>query len=446
MIIIGMSQGHSSILMKELEQSKSNITSDMMIENGELFGKSAIIVESLDIRSWIVSVMILAMCPGCWVLAICSRLLGRKMMLMISMGLFFTSWFVIVFANDVYQIFIGRIFLGFVGGILVGLVPVYQGECCFPKLRATLNVLHTTSFSLGVELIHVFGNRLHWRTLAMFAGFISIISLFLIYNLRESPIWLLKKKKFRMAVQSWTFWRGTQDFDELKSMHNSEKLNALSKEKSIDNQKCNKFFKPSFLKPLTIILIFFTITQLSGMGAVTHYCIQMITDIAGSDRAYVSTIILDSFRLLSSMTSSLFTKRYGPRTVALFSAFSTSFLLILLSLVVLFKWSPWLALTLLFAYEASVITGLLSLPWVFCGELFSTYDKEIGIGISTSYNYVLYFLVLKSNPDLVLILQPWGAFLFYGFLTSIGSIVLYFILPDTKNKSLREIELMFSTE
>lgn len=124
--------------------------------------------------------------------------------------------------------------------------------------------------------------------------------------------------------------------------------------------------------------------------------------------------------------------------------FFTSIFLIALSLVVFLNFSnSWFALTLFFFYEAANITGIAILPWIYCGELFSTSQKEVGIGISTCYNYILCFLVLKFNLVLVLSLQPAGAFLFYGLLTLIGSIILYFILPDTRNKTLKEIEVMF---
>lgn len=434
-----MAQGHSSILMQDLSPIRSNGTYDTRIENGELYGKPKITVDSLNIRSWIVAVLMFGMCPGSWVLAVFSKYLGRKKILIMSMSLFFLTSITLVFSNDAYQILISRSLFGFSAGISAGLVPVYQGECALPELRAALNVLHSTSVSLGIGICHALGIWFHWRTIALFTGLISIVTMILCFNIVESPIWLLKKRRFRAAVKSWTYWRGTQDLDELKSMYD-DSTGYSSKNANREKHFCS----PGFWKPLGIIMMFFTVTQLSGMGAVTHYCIQMITDITGSDRAYIPTLILDTFRFVSSLTSTFFTKRYGPRTVALWSATTTAFLLISLSLVMLLNLqNSWFALMLLFAFEAAVVTGLLCLPWSFCSELFSTRHKEVGIGISNSYNFVLFFLVLKFNPNLVLELQAWGTFLFYGICTSVGSIILYFILPDTKNKSLKEIELMF---
>lgn len=436
MVLVGMSQGHSSVLMAELKPS-TNSSYSMKIENGEIFDRSNITIESSDTRSWIVALLILFMCPGGWILTVFNRSLGRKQLFTISLALYFVSWMIIAFANDTMFVLIGRAFSGFTSGILVGLIPVYQGECSVPKLRPTFIAIMSAFYSFGLGLSHGLSIWFHWRTIAFFGGLTSVLTLCLSYcTLMESPIWLLEKKKFSQAIRSWSFWRGLQDIGELKSMHGKKSSKLRAGE--------NNFCEPSFLKPLGIIMTFFTVTQMSGAGAVTHYCIQMITEIAGPKRAYIPTMILDTFRLVSSIISSLLTKRYSPRAISLYSAFSVSFFLLSLSVSLLFDiWSPWFSLVLLFAYEASVIMGLMSLPWVFCGELFTMDHKEIGIGIVTTYNYIFYFAVLKFNPVLDEKFQQWGTFLFYGFFTTIGSIILYFILPNTRNKSLKDIELMF---
>lgn len=437
-----MAHGYSTILTNGLELPTINGTYNMMIENGEIFRRPTIVVET-NVRSWIVSSMVLCMCPGCWILAVCGKVLGRKKVLISSVGLFLISWIILVFSSNVIHIFIARTLAGFSSGILMGLVSVYQGESTVPKLRATLNAVHSVCFALGILLSHALGTWFHWRTVAFFAAFISFITLFLNHYVPESPIWLMRKRRFRKAIQSWTYLRGIRDLDELKSMH-VDILNDFSEKKNKKKQFSNTFFSPGFLKPLSIMFAIFTVSQMSGLGVIIHYCIQIITGIAGPERAYIPTLIVDSFRFVSSIAMSILTDRYGIRTMILFSTFSTSFFLILLSLALLFNlWVPLSALMLLFAYEIVVVLGLSSLPWAFCSELFSGSYKEIGVGLSTSYNFLLFFIILKIKTDLFTTLQPWGAFLLFGIFTAVGLIILYFILPETRNKTLNEIELMF---
>lgn len=191
------------------------------------------------------------------------------------------------------------------------------------------------------------------------------------------------------------------------------------------------------------MLVFFTVVQVSGMGAVMNYCTVMIRSIATEDRVNLGTLLLDTSRVISAISLSLVTKKYSSRTLSLYSGFVTASLLILLSTTILTQiWAPWSSLVLLFGYQAAVM-GSVALPWAFCSELFSSTHKAVAMGIVTSYNYLLFFVVLQVNPNLIVLLEPWGAFLVYGLLTLLGTLVLYFVLPDTRNKSLRDIELMF---
>lgn len=442
-IIVGMAHGYSTILINGLETPVSNSSYSMKIENGEVFGKTNIIVESSSERTWIVSIMLLANCPGCLFLTIFGKVCGRKTVLISSIGLFLTSWVLLMFSESSRHIFISRILAGFSSGILTGLLAVYQGECTIPKLRPTLNAAHSVCFNFGVELSHAAGTWFHWRTVAFLAAVISASSLCSNCFVPESPVWLVRKRKLRKAIESWTCLRGTRDLDELKFMY-VDILNQSSRRKSEKSQFFSAILSPGFYKPLGVMFAVFTVSQMSGLGAVLHYCLQIITEITGPDRAYVPTLILDTFRLAVSIGLSILTRRYSLRTLTLFSAFSTSFFLILLSLVIyLGLWMPWFPLMVLFSYEVVLVMGLSSLPWAFCSEIFSGSFKEIGVSLSSSFNYFLFFIVLTKNPDLISSLHQWGTFLFYGIFTLIGSIICCFILPYTKNKTLQEIELMF---
>lgn len=444
-MLIGMAHGHSAILHQQFQNSTVNVTQNVRIENGEIFKQPIIIVDSIDLQSWIASSMVLFMCPGCWILAAFSKKIGRKPILLFAVVLFLISWLIITFAHNAYHVIIGRSLSGLCMGILAGLSSVYQGEISIPKLRSTLNAVLAVSFSVGIELCHFVGTWFHWRTTAFFCCCITIITLVMNCRMPESPIWLLNKNKLPEAIHSWVFLRGIRDLDELKSMHITKSNKVL--ENVYSEKRKNKFYETSFLKPLCILLALFTVTQMSGMGAVTFYCIQMITDISGPNYAYIPTLILDTFRLIAAIVLTVISSRYSTRTLTLCSAFSCSIFLICLSMSILFKfWNPWLALTFLFAFEAAVVMGLGPLPWTFCSEFFSVSHKDIGIGIVTSYNYLLFFMVVKMNPYLFILIKPWGTFLIYGCFTFISSIGLYFILPNTKNKSLKEIELMFSND
>ncbi|KAJ8674683.1 hypothetical protein QAD02_010469 [Eretmocerus hayati] len=441
----GLAHGHGAILLQQLKPTAANDTTSLLLERGEMFGKPEIVVDSVDFQSWIVSLMLLFGCPGCWALTAFSKFVGRRKIALFSLALYTISWIMIAFADGPYQVMIGRSLSGFCISLLSGLISAYQGELALPRLRSTLNTFQTTSLYLGIGLTHAVGIWFHWRTTALFCGVVTFIALLMNFLTPESPIWLLNKNRFPEAIRSWTYLRGIRDLDELKSLHVK-----LARQSSITGTKSNRrnhkgLLSATFLKPLGILLALFAVGQMSGMGAVMYYCIQMMTDIAGPERAYIPTLILDTFRIAASICVPILTRRYCTRHIMLASVFNTSIFLVLLSGCIYFKiWAPWIALIVFFAYEAAVSMGLGGLPWTFCSELFPGSHKEIGISIVINFYYAMFFLFVKTSPYILALLQPWGSFLFFGLMTFASWIVLYLILPNTKNKSLKEIELMFS--
>lgn len=435
LFLLGMAHGHSTIIIDQLKSNNNSL-------GIELFVRPRIIVDDANFRYWIVSVMILCMSPSSWVLAIFNRLLGRKKILSISVFIFFIAWITIAFAENATHILVGRALIGFSAGIFTGLAAVYQGECSIPKLRTTMNSIQAVALAVGIEVCHALSIWYHWRTIAFVASIVAVIALFLILNMPESPIWLLEKNEFQRAIHSWTVLRGIRDLEELKSMRERKLSNGAHSEK---RSIARKYWTAIFWKPFGIMIVYFTVLQLSGMGAVMNYCTQVIKTIARPEHVHVATLILDTCRLLASVSLSVVTKRYSSRILTLYSALGTGAFLILLSASVYFEiWSPWSSLFCLFAYQIAVL-GIMTLPWAFCGELFSASHKESAMGCVTSFNYLLFFVVVNRNPYLMESLESWGTFLLYGSLTLVGAIVLYFILPDTRNKTLKEIELMFSS-
>ena len=445
-MMMGMTHGYSTMLIQELKVSSNQSSShNLKIENGEIFNRPKIEVESEGLQSWISSSILLFMCPGSWILAICSKFIGRKPFLTISVALFTCSWTIIAFSYDTFQILIGRSLCGFSMGIIHGLTYAYLGECTIPELRQTLSAVPSIFFSSGLELCHIVGTWYHWRTNAAFIALIGVITLCSISFLPESPVWLVNKKKIPQAIHSWNFVRGS-NLDELKSMYN-HKTYDIDKNDSYDFSKGNKFLKLNFLKPLGIILLIFTVSQLTGMKYVLYYCLQMMSEIAGRDKAYIGTLIFDTFRVVSALGLTLLIQKFSTRTILLYATLSCAVSLILLSVSIFYKiWTPWCSLTLIFLYEVTIAVGMGPLPWMFSGELFSTSTKGVGIGIVTSYHCFLSFFIVIMSPYIKMKLDTWGTFFIYGVCTAFGSALLYLTVPNTKSKTLKEIEMMFSSK
>lgn len=440
---LGMAQGHTTILLQQISPLSVNATKNFIIENGNFFGIEDIVVESRELQSWIASILLLFSFPGSWILALIGKRVGRKPLFIGSMTVFTLAWGWIILARSASDLIIGRATMSFTIGILSGLTTIYQNECMCPKQRPVIYGLSSLFMSLGILLVHAFGTWLHWRTAALLCTIPSVFALLgnLIY-VPESPVWLVNRGNLIQALHSWSFFRGNNDHDEFKDMLVKRKTELATKQQQ--QRLMERYWTPAFAKPLIIVFVLFGVGQFSGIGAVTFYCMQIIGKITGPGNANLPTLILDVFRVVASLGLPFLTRVYSMRTLTLFSALGSSLFLIILSLTLFIDvWMPWSSLFFLFCYEAIVVLGLMTLPWGFLGELFSPVHKEIGVSIGTTYFYLVLFLVIKLNPLMMATLLPWGTFMTFGILTLGGFVILRFILPETRNKSLGEIGSMF---
>lgn len=84
------------------------------------------------------------------------------------------------------------------------------------------------------------------------------------------------------------------------------------------------------------------------------------------------------------------------------------------------------------------------MPWILLSELFSFKARGIMVGISAALNYSFGFLSKKIYYNLETTLSLPGVSLFFCCICGFGLIWMYFILPETENRTLEDIELHFS--
>lgn len=142
--------------------------------------------------------------------------------------------------------------------------------------------------------------------------------------------------------------------------------------------------------------------------------------------------------------------RYERRPLAIISALGTAVFLVTLSIHLYYsKNNPVLAshiaipLTALIGYIVFVTIGMVPLPWAMMAEVFPQHVRGIGSGISSSMNFVAFFAVVKTSPSMFRYLDNYGTFMFYGIVAFVSAVVLFLVLPETKGKTLHEIENHF---
>jgi facilitated trehalose transporter len=170
----------------------------------------------------------------------------------------------------------------------------------------------------------------------------------------------------------------------------------------------------------------------------------------GAVDEYVAMGVLDVARLLMSLLTCVLLRRLGRRPLALVSAAGTG--LSLLGLAAFLRFSDaagdnvflaWTPVLLLVAYMCFVSVGLVPLPWVMTGEVFPANVRGVGSGSTSCLGFLVFFAVVKSGPAMFAAIGTDATFAIYGLVAALGGVFLYFFCPETKNRTLQEIENEF---
>lgn len=427
----GITNGFSAILLPQLESNSTTIR-----------------ITELE-STWIASMAPLPMAIGCIAGGVLMEKFGRKLAHLILSVPFIIGWILISVADTLTFLLIGRFITGFCVGLLGPIGAVYIGETCAPRYRGILLGAISFAVSLGILIVHVAGTFLHWQQTATICAVFPLLCFSIMIVVPESPAWLLAHGDLVKAREAFVWLRGSgvEATEELTDLIEKQ---ARSKTQSASYSWRNlhvEVQKRTFLRPLAVILVFFFVMQFSGVNIVIFYSVSIMRDTLGRDgiNGYTATILIDFVRLIMSVLACVLLRKVGRRPLALFSAVGTALSLFgLAAYLYVARMGTaqivWLPLLFLCLYICFISLGVVPLPWCMTGELFPLAIRGLGSGASAAFNFIVFFVVIQTGPGMFSTVGPEGAFLIYGIIAFFGAIFFYFFLPETKNRTLQQIE------
>ncbi|XP_076280288.1 trehalose transporter 1 isoform X2 [Lasioglossum baleicum] len=399
--------------------------------------------------SWIGSVMPLAALIGGIAGGPSIEYLGRKNTILGTALPFIAAWLMIALSSNFAMVLVGRALCGFCVGIASLSLPVYLGETLQPEVRGTLGLLPTALGNTGILLCFVAGMYINWRYLALLGACIPIPFMVLMFMIPETPRWYISKGKTKSARKSLQWLRGretdiTQELTEVEKLH-------VDSERSASQSAFMELFKKNNLKPFMISLGLMFFQQFSGINAVVFYTVQIFED-AGSSIANLSAIIVGVVNFISAFAAATVIDRLGRKILLYISAVSMILTLITLGGFFYAKnvvksdvsTIGWVPLMSLIVYMIGFSLGYGPIPWLMMGEILPAKIRGSAASVVTAFNWSCTFIVTKAYLDVVSHLGAYGTFWLFGAIVLVGLFFVIFCVPETRGRSLEEIEKRFT--
>ncbi|KAL1832876.1 hypothetical protein ACET3Z_002527 [Daucus carota] len=366
---------------------------------------------------------------------------GRKGALRVASSFCTAGWLAIYFAEGPLSLNIGRLATGYGMGVYSYVIPVFIAEISPKQLRGALTTTNQLMIICGISFAFIIGTAITWRTLAL-TGIIPCAVLLLgLPIVPESPRWLAKngdQEKFLIALQRL---RGKEADISEEATEIQDYIRGLAK---LPKSKLMDLFQKRYLRSIIIGVGLMLTQQLGGINGVCFY-VRDIFESAGfpSD---TGTIIYACLQVVVTALGALVIDRAGRKPLLLVSASGlvvgciltgSSFYLKTYEIAV--KATPALAVSGILVYIGSFSIGMGAVPWVIMSEIFPLDIKGSAGSLATLANWSTSWAV-SYTFNFLISWSSYGTYIIYGTINAISILFILMVVPETKGRTLEEIQ------
>lgn len=420
------------------------------------------IADSIFLQGWAMSSALI----GCLVGAIGSGALsdryGRKRMLIFS-ALFFIISAVGAGASKTFITFVLFRVLGGIGiGMASNLSPMYIAEIAPASMRGRLVSLNQMTIVLGIlaaqvtnwllaepvpenatmiDIINSWNVRMGWRWMFWAMNVPAVLFFLLAFFLPESPRWLALKGHTEESKHIFEcFLDKGQAENELASVIEQNKGNMEKNRKS----GFKKLFHPSIRGVLLIGVVIAVFQQWCGINIIFNYAHDIFASAGyGVSDTMMNIVVTGITNVIFTALAFFLVDKLGRRLLLLLGAGGLTVIYIILGMAYHFHFTGTVMLLLVIMAIACYAMTLAPITWVVISEIFPNSVRSMAMSVSTFALWTASFFITYTFPALNSALGASGTFWLYGGICIVGFIFIFFKIPETKNKSLEEIESQF---
>lgn len=408
-------------------------------------------------EGWLVSSGLVGCILGVLLSGFLSDRIGRRKTILLAGWMFLLSAVGCAFPPTVNLLVIARM----VGGIGVGMAsvlsPMYIAEFAPAKQRGRMIAYYQLAITVGILLayfsnallavnsnqaygsgfFHWFFNEEAWRPMFLVMAIPSLVFLFLLLRVPESPRWLYhsgNKAKAGEVLQSIRYEaEAKQELQDIAAAAEKASTRSLS------------LRSPAIRLPLLIGIVLAVFQQFSGINAIIYYG-PSIFQAAGIDtsNALLFQVFIGSINLLFTFLAIRWADKYGRKKLLTWGL--TGIVLSLICCGALFytgnTQGP-LLLILMLSYIACFAFSLGPVTWIVINEIFPTDIRVKAVAACTLALWIAVWVVGQFFPWLLEKTGPAYTFWIFAFCSLVNFFFSWKVVKETKGKTLEEMETVF---
>ncbi|NXG20326.1 GTR5 protein, partial [Grallaria varia] len=375
---------------------------------------------------------------------------GRKGTLLIN-NLFSITAAILMGTSEIAKTFeviiLSRVIMGIYAGLASNVVPMFLGEMSPKNLRGAIGIVPQLFITLGIlvaqilGLNSILGNAEGWPVLLGLTGIPSLIQLLTLPFFPESPRYLLIQKgneeQARQALQRLRGWDEVDDeIEEMFQEDQSEKEEGQFSVLSLCTFRGLRW-------QLISIIVMMMGQQLSGVNAVFYYA-NRIFESAGVDINSIQyvTVSIGAINVVMTLLAVFIVESLGRRILLLagfvLCSASCALLTLALNLQPTVPWMSYLSIGCVIVYIIGHAVGPSPIPAVMITEMFLQSSRPAAFMVGGSVHWLSNFTVGLVFLYMEVGLGPYS-FLIFCAICLATMLYIFFIVPETKNKTFMEI-------
>lgn len=413
-------------------------------------------LDSPALQGWAMSCALIGCLAGAVAAGALSNGFGRKRLLVLSALIFAISSLGTGMAPQ-FAVFVAwRILGGFAIGLASGISPMYIAEISPQHLRGRLVSLNQMAVVVGIlmaqivnwliarpvpagastaEILSSWNGQSGWRWMFGVTAIPSLLFFIAALLVPESPRWLAAKGREQQALCVLKRLGGEtyagKVMEEFRSASGTEPRVSL----------LHELGRPGVVRALILGITLAILQQWCGINVIFNYA-QEIFAAAGYQISGIlfNIVITGAVNVIFTVLALVTIDRFGRRVLLLTGVTGLALIYTVLGVFYRYHFQGPLMLILVLAAIACYAMSLAPVTWVVISEIFPNRIRGGAVSIAVTFLWIACFGLTYTFPLLNAALSTAGVFWTYAGICVAGLLFLYRRLPETRNRSLEEIE------